>query len=227
MDKAIIHPSVFKLPPLEKSGILFFILQHFYMFHNLVNGSKIKSYGPAKRFSFEKDGRKISVLGGMIGAPLAVIVVEIAMASGMKHFRSFGTTGWVSDKKQTIGALVNPAKGKDETGMIKDYGGQSDYTTFECRPGVTVCENIVTVNSFFRLTNNKIGQYRKQQIEIIDMEAVPLNHVILNSGGTYQPLFVVSDRVDEEFKWENGSRSDQFLSGLNEGLNLLASDSFT
>ncbi len=216
---------MFKLPTVQQDGILFFILQHFYMFHKLVNGSKIKSYGPAKKFTFEKNDRKTTVLGGMIGAPLAVLIAENAMASGMKHLKSFGTAGWLSDKNQEIGTLVNPKKGKDETGMVKDYAGQSDYTTFECRPGITTCTGIVSVNSFFRLTINKVKQYQEQQIEAIDMEAVPLNHVISCYGGTYQPLFVISDKVSKDFEWENGSRSDQFLKGLEEGLNILVSDS--
>ncbi len=227
MAEILINPSMFKLPTLEKNGILFFILQHFYMFHKLVGGSKIKSYGPAKRFWFEKDGKKITVLGGMIGAPLAVIIAENAMASGMKTLKSFGTAGWVGSEDRAIGSLVNPVKGKDETGMIKDYAGQSNNTTFDCRPEISVCKNIVTVNSFFRLTVDKVKQYRKEQIEIIDMEAVPLNHVVTCSGRTYQPLFVISDKVDKDFNWKNGSKSDQFFKGLEEGLNLLASDSFT
>ena len=145
MNEAIINPAMFKLPKLEKDIILFFILKHFYMFQELVAGSKIKSYGPAKRFSFEHKGKLHSVLGGMIGAPLAVINVENAIASGGRNFSSFGTAGWIGETQREIGSLVVPEKGMDETGIIRDYEGADDLTSFNPKPGLPTCNGIVTV----------------------------------------------------------------------------------
>ena len=57
---------------------------------------------------------------------------------------------------------------------------------------------------------------------MIDMEAAPLNYVISSLEGNYTPLFIVSDSVDPNFNWINGTQDDIFQEGLEKGLALLA-----
>ncbi|MBU2512225.1 hypothetical protein KJ966_12875 [bacterium] len=222
-DKAIINPDDFKLAPLEPNVILFFILRHFYMFHEIVKGSKIRSYGPAKRFSFTFQGSDYSALGGFIGAPLAAIILENAIVSGGKHFRAFGTAGWIGKETVELGSLHNPVSAMDKTGMMADYGAEKPLTEFRYSDGKPTCRKIVSVNSFYRLTPDKLEDYRAHQADVIDMEAAPLNHITLLRGGTYQPLFVISDYVDPALKWIEGTGTNSFSTGLEKGLNRILS----
>ncbi len=191
------------------------------MFHEKINGSKIKSYGLAKRFSFEKSGVTYSVLGGMVGAPVAAIIVENALASGAESFKAFGTAGWIGKTTCETGSLMAPRTGKDETGMVKDYGGESDVVSFNSLNSPTSCHGIVSVNSFYRLTREKVINYRKQQIEMIDMEAAPLHYIITKAGGKFSPIFVVSDYVDNNYHWTDGTKTTNFQKGLEKGLTVM------
>ncbi|MCP4752458.1 MAG: nucleoside phosphorylase [Proteobacteria bacterium] len=223
MIEPIIKPSMFNLPKLTEKIILFFSLRHFYLFRELVGGSKVKSFGPSKRFTWELNKVPVTAVGGMIGAPLAAIAVENAAASGGRRFFSFGSAGWIGENEREIGELTIPENGMDETGISENYGSDTIFTSFDRRHDVTPCSGIVSVNSFYRLTVEKVKAYRSRQVELIDMEASPLNYVVSCLDGTYCPLFIISDRVESGFQWQNGSESAAFERGLEKGLKLLTS----
>ncbi len=165
--KSIITPKHFKLPELAENVFLFFIRHHFFMFREMVNGGKISSFGPAKRFDFTKTGIDYSVLGGFIGAPFSVIIAENAMVSGAKSFKAFGTAGCIGSDTIKIGEIHRPEKAWDDTGMIQDYSGSSNWTAFNYTGTQPSCGNIVSVNSFYCLTPVNLERYRSQSIEII------------------------------------------------------------
>jgi uridine phosphorylase len=190
----------------------------FFPFHDLVKGGKIKSYGPARRFSFTCEGKACSALGGFIGAPIAAIIVENALVSGGKHFKAFGTAGWIGLHPTEIGALHFPAKGWDKTGMITDYGCSDRETTFVYDNRRPTCDFVVSVNSFYRLTPDHLESYQNREFNLIDMEAAPLNHILTDRGASYKPHFVISDRIDEDHKWFDGSGSNALKEGVETGL---------
>ena len=221
MSKRIICPTMFNLPKLREKITLFFNLRHFHLFHELVEGTKVKGFGPSRRFHWESNGIRCTALGGMIGAPLAILTLENAVAAGGKYFNSFGSAGWISSNECKFGELIVPKIGVDETGISEDYEASTVLSVFDCCPGIAVCEKIVSVNSFYRLTIEKVTKYRAEKIELIDMESVPLNHVISYLGGRYLPLFVISDKVGEKFVWQDGSKDKSFHQGVEKGLKLL------
>lgn len=221
LNPSLIQPTDFRLPPLSPRVFLFFMLNHFHRFHEMVDGSKIKSYGPAKRFNFTFNQAPCSALGGFIGAPLAAIILENAIASGGKSFHAFGTAGWLGKQETPIGKMIQPTFGIDETGIVKDYDGIEKRIQFA--PIVSDNKQIgtVSVNSFYRLTAAKLDQYRQQQIDLIEMESVPLQFIATQKGATYQPVFVISDGITSDNLWKNGSISSEFNDGLNQSLNQL------
>lgn len=223
MTESIIQPEMFALPELTKEIVLIFNFHHFKIFHRRVDGSKIKSFGPVRQFHWENGSKKVTALGGMIGAPLAVLVTEIAMVSGAEVIYSFGSAGSTGEAPLEIGELITPENGYDETGICSDYEALSPIQNFNPYFDVKSCQAINSVNSFFRLTRLNIKRYRKLKIQLIDMEASPLNCVINRLGNRYHPLFVISDRVTPDLKWENGGQSDQFKTGFELGLDLIAS----
>lgn len=220
-NTSLITPGQFKLPKLTEQVFLFFMKHHFLMFHTLVSGGKIGSYGPVQRFSFTHKSVECSALGGFIGAPLAVIIAENALVSGGKMFKSFGTAGYIGSGAVEIGDIHRPATGCDETGMIRDYGGQSALTSFNYQGLQPTCNGVVSVNSFYRLMPANLARYRQQKIDIIDMEAAPLNFVITGKGASFQPLFVISDKIAPDLSWHYENRSERLKAGLEQGLSQL------
>jgi hypothetical protein len=143
------------------------------------------------------------------------------MVSGGKAFKSFGTAGYIGTGKIDIGEVHRPATGWDETGMIRDYGGQDKLTAFNYPDLHPTCRGIVSVNSFYRLTPDNLARYRRQEIDIIDMEAAPLNHVITGKGATFQPLFVISDKINPDLSWHYQNKSERLDTGIEIGLHQL------
>lgn len=213
-DESIIKPSHFKLHEVAENVILFYILHHFHLFRRYVDNEKLYSFGPTKRFDHRINGKDWTILGGFIGAPLAAIVLENAIHAGGRFFQAFGTCGWVGGPSYNIGEMHIPAAGLDETGMVKDYAGHSNRVDFAHPEESITCGNIVSVNSFYRLTPRKLESYRKQNIDLIDMEAAPLSHICSLNNARFHPRFVVSDYVTDDLKWVNGSTSDTFRQGL-------------
>ncbi len=217
----IIKPSAFSLPPINEQVLLFFSLQQFYQFKEQVQGTKIKSFGPSKRFNFIHQGIPITVIGGMIGAPLATIAVEHAIQSGGKNFLSFGSAGCLAEEVLDIGQLLTVRNGRDETGISQDYGQESSLSQFRELKEIEACDSIVSVNSFYRLSIEKVGRYRREGVVLIDMESAALNQVIKYLGGSYRALFVISDRIEKDFTWRNGSQNSAFQAGILRALKIL------
>lgn len=222
MNESVIQPGMFKLPGLTKEIIIFFNLQHFMMFHKRVDGSRIKSFGPARRYQWEGRSGLMTALGGMIGAPLAVMIAEMAMVSGTEKIYAFGSAGSTGAEKFKIGEAVVPGITYDETGICRDYEQPESYQPLSSFFDVRRCRAIVSVNSFFRLTRPNLERYRTSNIQLIDMEAAPLNCVLNQRNKRFQPLFVVSDQVSDSLEWQNGGGSDAFRQGLEIGLDLMA-----
>ncbi|MCP4298232.1 MAG: nucleoside phosphorylase [Proteobacteria bacterium] len=217
----IINPSAFSLPPINEQVLLFFNLKQFYQFKEQVQGTKIKSFGPSRRFNFIHQGIPVTAIGGMIGAPLATITIEHAIQSGGKNFLSFGSAGCLAEKVLDIGQLLTVRNGYDETGISQDYGQESSLSQFRKLKEIETCDSIVSVNSFYRLSIDKVNRYRQQGVILIDMESAALNQVIKYLGGSYRALFVVSDRIEKDFTWKNGSKNSAFLEGVLEAIKIL------
>lgn len=220
-NSPIIKPSEFNLPKVEKNVVLFCLLNHFFLFKELVSGSQAKSFGPAKRFGFEKNGKRCTALGGFIGAPISAIILENAIESGGGKFSAFGTAGSFIYSRDRIGQYVRPRSGIDRTGMMKDYGADEDVIVFDKELKHQGTEKVVSVNSFYRLTPRKMDEYREKNISLIDMEAVPLAYIARSKGMKFHPHFIVSDVITESNSWINGSKQSQFKDGLEKGLNQL------
>jgi len=217
----IIRPSEFPLPTVEEHVILFFNLQHLFQFKELVQGSKIRSFGPSKRFSFTYNGVVITAIGGMISAPLAVMTVEHVLQAGGRKILSFGSAGWIAQEPRSIGTLITPNVGLDTTGMSLDYDVQSTVAPFKKFTGIATCEKIVSVNSVYRLSIAKVDEFRRDMVDMVDMESAALNQIIPSIGGEYRALFVISDRVESDYTWNNGFNSLALQQGVNQALGML------
>lgn len=223
MSQLIIQPSKFPLPKVAEHVVLFFSLQHLFQFREITGGSKIKSFGPAKRFDFVYEDKPVTALGGMIGAPHTVMNVEHAIHAGGRNFLSFGSAGWIGDEPRPIGDLVSPEIGLDTTGMTQDYEGNSSLSRFDPLPRIPRCNKVVTVNSVYRLTHERLDSYRHQQVDLIDMESAPLNYIVPKMGGSYRALFIISDRVEQNYQWSHGFDSINLNQGMKQAMKMIPS----
>lgn len=215
----LISPKEFNLPKISKKTIIFFNLQHLFMFKEMVQGGKVKSFGPAKRFSYDLNNERITVLGGMIGAPLATLNIENAISGGAREFITYGTAGWLSSTPVSFGSVFSPISGVDETGMAKDYESPTDEIKMDQMPSsIPICGKIVSINSFYRTTMKKVERYRSSGVDLIDMESAPLHYIIPKLGGRIQSVFVVSDQFSSKNQWKSGMMATEFNAGVEASL---------
>jgi len=217
LHNRIIQPQDFQFPELEEILFLFFNLEHFYMFKNLVDGGKVRSFGPSRRFKFTWKGITAVAVGGVIGASLAVFILENAIFRGAKKIIAFGTVGWISLQNQKIGALVSPKQTIDQTGLSNSYHLSATNKMADW-PNVINCGTLLSINSIFCHTHSDIQNYRSQGIELLDMESAALNAIIPTLGGHFSLLCVISDRIEPDFIWTNGRDHKEFKLGLEKGL---------
>jgi purine-nucleoside phosphorylase len=105
--------------------------------------------------------------------------------------------------------------------MINDYGGTESITEFAYSKKKPSCRQIVTVNSFYRLTEAKLTYYKSLNIDLIDMEAAALNYVSKSKGACFEPLFVVSDKINPDLSWQYENKSSRLKAGIEHGLQQL------
>ena len=209
----IISPANFTLPKINENVILFFNLNHFFMFRNYCSPTKVKSYGPSKKYNFQYKEKSYTAIGGCIGAPLAAITLENAIESGGKRFLTFGSAGWLSIDKPPTSIINSISAIYDQTGISEDYGFESNILNLQNNVGY----QIVSTNSFYQLTKNKVKKYREQSIALIDMEIAPLVFITSLFKLTLKPVFIVSDLVDKDFNWKNLINTTEFSETLTSG----------
>ena len=220
-DRLLISPKAFYPPKIHQKVVLIFHLDHFFRFRELTGGSKIKSFGPSKRFRFQSNGEFVTVLGGLIGAPMAALAVEQACTWESKTFFSLGTAGWIGEREVEPGSCLSPQFGIDRTGVAAEYGEDHKRVNYEPFYKLPNCKGIVSINSFFSLTESKVRRFRTQKIDLIDMETAPLFLLTRLKKSRFHPLLVVSDRVSKNYEWINGSSLKSFQEGIYTGMELL------
>ena len=214
----IINPSDFPLPKINENVILFFNLNLFFMFRDFCSPTKVKSFGPSKKYNFQHQEKAYTAIGGCIGAPLAAITLENAIESGGKHFLTFGTAGWLSATESPPDLINHISTAHDQTGISRDYGSPTEIIETLQKSNTTKSYQVVSTNSFYQLTKNKIEKYQEQGITLIDMEIAPLLFIASLYKLKLNPVFVISDYVDHHYQWFNIAKSESFIDGTKTGL---------
>ncbi len=220
-DRLLISPKAYRPPKIHRRVALFFNLEHFFRFRELTDGSKIQPFGPSKRFNFGTGAESATAIGGLIGAPLAALAVEQACAWQSKRFFSLGTAGWIGEREVEPGSCFSPFWGIDRTGVAAEYGIREER--FRCDPlyELPSCGGVVSVNGFFSLSVSKVKGFRRQGIDLIDMETASLFLLARLRKSSFHPLLVVGDAVSQSFEWADGSGSKSFGRGMQIGMELL------
>lgn len=215
----IVNPNHFKLPAVQKNLILFFSLNHFYSYREICGITKVKNFGPLKKFDIPD--LDTTVLGGCIGAPYAVLMLENAIHSGARKVITFGSCGYFGDQKLTYGTLASSKVAYDETGISAEITDQNDPMSIIPLSETYQASGIVSINNLFAVSPERINQWKSKEIELMDMEAAALNSVAQNRNISISNLFVISDLFLSDLTWNPGFHTSEFKEGTQKGLNLL------
>jgi uridine phosphorylase len=173
-----------------------------------------------------KDGLDISftLAGSFLGAPQAVMGMEMIIPLGAKRIWVFGWCGSL-DPALRIGNLVIPTRGISEEGTSQHYPiGERLPTTDTSlneilaealgEEGQTFRKGMVwTTDAPFRETPSKVRDFQGRGVLAVDMEMSALMTLAIFRDVKLTGLLVVSDELFD-LKWNPGFSSPEFQKGL-------------
>jgi len=174
------------------------------------------------------NGQPVSLIGPMIGAPYATLVLEEAIASGIKQFLFFGKCGSLS-KKVAIGDCIVPDASFIDEGTSRCYPITSDITYPEKNFSNKVAEvtrqtgqtchmgKIWCTDGLYQETPEKVRFYQNKQAIGVEMETSALFTVAHYRKVIMSALLIVSDHL-YTFSWQNGFGSQAYKQGLKKTL---------
>ncbi|MBS0628982.1 MAG: nucleoside phosphorylase [Verrucomicrobia bacterium] len=157
-----------------------------------------------------------------IGAPRAVLSLEMLIAWGVKDFISIGTAGAIAPDLK-IGDLIGCDRAIRDEGTSHHYlpagrySNPTDQGRFAkkfSRIGTTW-----TTDAFFRHTREEIAAYQKEGVLTVEMEASALFAVAQMRGISLGAGFVISDLLYGE-QWDPHFRKEPVERGLDQLLEL-------
>lgn len=180
------------------------------------------SSGAFRRLYWLDDAPGCAIGNYGVGAPRAVLSMEMLIAWGVKDFISIGTAGAIaSDLK--IGDLVGCDRAIRDEGTSHHYLplGRYSYPTDEGRfakkfqrVGTTW-----TLDAFFRHTREEIAAYQSEGVLTVEMEASALFAVAQMRGVQIGAGFVISDLLHGD-EWDPHFLKDSVEQGLDRLLQM-------
>lgn len=176
--------------------------------------------------------RNFSMVGPMLGAPYATIIIETLIAWGASKIVFFGWCGAVSDRV-AIGDLIVPDRAIIEEGTSKHYGADERLAATPSthiveqtkrvlnRNNIDFHEGAVwTTDALFRETREKIGFFQSKHVLAVEMETSALFTVGGYRSVAVGALLVVSDEL-ATLKWKPGFRDKKFSRGRQTACNVM------
>lgn len=168
-----------------------------------------------------KGEENFSVVGPMIGAPYAVMLLETLIAWGARKILFFGWCGAVS-RKVKIGDIIVPTGSMIDEGTSRHYlngaehlAESSSYVKEKTKEvlnthGLSFYEGTVwSTDAVYRETGEKVAYYQTQNVLAVEMELSALFTVGKYRGIDVGAILVVSDEV-ATFKWRSGFKDSAF-----------------
>lgn len=180
------------------------------------------SSGVFRRLYWLDDAPGVAIGDYGIGAPRAVLAIEMLIAWGVQDFISIGTAG----------AIAVDLKGGDLVGCdraIRDEGTSHHYLPMERYSYPTDGGRFAkkfqrvgtswTLDAFFRHTREEIAAYQKEGVLTVEMEASALFAVAQMRGVRIGAGFVISDLLHGE-EWDPQFRKEPVERGLDQLLQM-------
>jgi len=171
--------------------------------------------------TIDHNGKRFTIVGPIIGAPYAVLLLETLIAWGSKRFVYFGLCGGIS-REVKIGNIVLPTGAVIEEGTSLHYGEHTDNIVF-CSANILSWikemffneqllfhEGIVwTTDAAFRETPEKVRFYQEKNILAVEMEASALFTVGRFREVDVGAILVTSDELSN-LEWKPGFNKNRF-----------------
>ena len=166
----------------------------------------------------------ISLTGPAVGAPYAVMLLEMLIAWGAKKLIFLGWCGSISEKVKTGDIVVVTSAIIDE-GTSRHYQDNDARRSHPAKSLLAALDNalrqkqvnfhkgaIWTTDAVYRETGEKVKRLQRQKAIGVEMEISSLFTVAKFRGIDVAALAVVSDEL-ASFKWRPGFKTDEFKHG--------------
>ena len=188
---------------------------------NLGN-DKVRNILMSRVFINNDSSKGFSVVGPLVGAPYATIILENLVAWGARQFVFFGWCGAVS-KEVKIGDVIVPSSAIIDEGTSKHYAAENNSMAFPSasavkrirnalnKKGVNFREGLVwTTDAIYRETRKKVEHFQKHNVLAVEMETSTLFTVGGFRNVEVGGILVVSDELST-FEWRRGFSDKRFI----------------
>lgn len=164
----------------------------------------------------------LTIVGPLMGAPYAVMLLETLLAWGAREFLFVGWCGGI-DPETTIGDLIwvdaahidegtSPAYGQQWQGCVKPPGSRLAQraakvlgsTGLDLRRG-----SVWTTDAIFRETPTRVAHFQDAGALAVEMEVAAIYSAAAFHGAASLALLTVSDLL-ADFTWQPGFKHDAF-----------------
>jgi len=182
----------------------------------------------------QNDAEPISLVGPIVGAPYAVMLLETLVAWGVRHFFFLGWCGAVSPAVK-IGDILLPTAALIDEGTSVHYCDSREAPTVSQPTPASVemirhmlaPENtrlhagaVWTTDAIFRETPDKIRRFQAEGALAVDMEMSALFSAAHYRGVEIGGILVVSDELSS-LHWVPGFKTEAFASGRSQACEII------
>ena len=186
----------------------------------------------SRLYVVSSDGMRFSIVGPLVGAPYAAIILETLIAGGVGKIVFWGWCGAVSSKVK-IGDIIVPNGSIIDEGTSRHY--QADFASV-AEPSSEMTKKIKgaltrhrlgfhegtvwTTDAIFRETRATVEQFQSQGVLAVEMETSALFAVGKYRAVKVGALLVVSDEL-ATFTWKPGFKDQRFKQSRRQACNVM------
>jgi len=186
--------------------------------------SKYQKLFTSRLYVSGQPGAAVSLIGPLIGAPYAVMVLETLISWGARKIIFLGWCGSISQKIK-IGDIIVATSAIIDEGTSGHYKEDNNRISFPSDLMVTGLKgtldrkrvnyhhgSVWTTDAIYRETRDKVEYYQRLDVVGVEMEISALFTVANFRKVDLGALIVVSDEL-ASFKWRPGFKTDIFKQG--------------
>lgn len=186
----------------------------------------------SRLYVVSSNGMRFCIVGPLLGAPYAAIILETLIARGVAKIVFWGWCGAVSGKVK-IGDIIVPNGSIIDEGTSRHYG--ADFASVAApssemtqkikealmRHRLDLKEGTIwTTDAIFRETRAKVEQFQSQGVLAVEMETSALFTVGKYRAVEVGALLVVSDEL-ATFTWKPGFKDQRFKQSRRQACNVM------
>jgi len=172
----------------------------------------------------DEDPAGFSIVGPLIGAPYATMLLETIVAWGARKILFFGWCGAVAPRVK-IGDIIVPSAAFIDEGTSRHYNGDENFLA---RPSAQMLAKTKTAlkeydlsfhegpvwstDAVYRETRAKVEYFQQKDVLAVEMELSALFTVGRYRAVDVSGILVVSDEVST-FRWRPGFKEKDFKKG--------------